>query len=68
MRGELQNRIFHDRTLKIILIVIAICLVMIVIELASFTPVNASNSLIDVNIRQVNGRNVFRSIPVEISK
>ncbi len=57
-----------DRTLKVILTVIAISLVMIVIELASLTPVNASNSLIDVNIRQVGGSTVFRSIPVEISK
>lgn len=57
-----------DRYLKIILTVIAICLVMIVIELASFTPVNANNSVIDVNIRQVGGSSVFRSIPVEITK
>jgi hypothetical protein len=57
-----------DRTLKVILTVIAISLVMIVIELASFTPVNASNSVIDVNIRQVGGSSVFRSIPVQISK
>lgn len=57
-----------DRTLKIILTVIAISLVMIVIELASLTPVNANNSVIDVNIRQVGGSSVFRSIPVEISK
>lgn len=58
----------NDRTLEIILTVIAISLVMIVIELASFTPVNASNSLIDVNIRQVNGRTIYGGIPVEISK
>lgn len=57
-----------DRTLKIILTVIAISLVMIVIELASLTPVNANNSVIDVNIRQVNGRTIYGGVPVEISK
>jgi len=57
-----------DRTLKVILTVIALSLVMIVIELASFTPVNAGNSLIDVNIRQVNGRTIYGGVPVEISK
>ncbi|WPF87376.1 hypothetical protein WEU38_11185 [Cyanobacterium aponinum AL20118] len=55
-----------DRYLKIILTVIAISLVMIVIELA--TPVNANNSVIDVNIRQVNGRTIYGGVPVEISK
>ncbi|WP_330203576.1 hypothetical protein [Cyanobacterium sp. Dongsha4] len=55
-----------DRYLKIILTVIAISLVMIVIELA--TPVNANNSVIDVNIRQVNGRTIYGGVPVEITK
>ena len=57
-----------DRTLKIILTVIAISLVTIVIELASLTPVNANNSVIDVNIRQVNGRTIYDGVPVEITK
>jgi len=57
-----------DRTLKAILTVIAISLVMIVIELASLTSVNANNSVIDVNIRQVGGSSVFRNIPVQINQ
>ncbi|WP_165776071.1 hypothetical protein VKI21_10605 [Cyanobacterium aponinum UTEX 3222] len=48
--------------------VIAICLMLIVIELASFMPVNASNSVIDVNIHQVGGRTIYRGIPVENNK
>jgi hypothetical protein len=35
---------------------------MIVIELASLTPVNTNNSVIDVNIRQVGDRFLVQSI------
>jgi hypothetical protein len=51
-----------------ILTVIAVCLVLIVIELASFTPVNANNAVIDVNIKEVAGSTVFRNVPVEIKE
>ncbi|WP_242027610.1 hypothetical protein [Cyanobacterium aponinum] len=59
---------YADRYFKSILTVIAICLMLIVIELASFMPVNASNSVIDVNIHQVGGRTIYRGIPVENNK
>lgn len=56
-----------DTYTKTILTIIAVCLVFITIELASFSPVNASNS-IDVNIKAVNGRSVFSGVPVIIQK
>ena len=49
-----------------ILTVIAICLVLIVVELASLSPVKANNNTIDVNIRSVNNRTVFDGVPVII--
>lgn len=56
-----------DTYAKTMLTIIAVCLVLITIELASFTPVNAGNSILDVNIRQVNGRTIYSGIPVEIN-
>ena len=47
-----------------ILTVIAVCLVIIIIELAQ--PVNAQNNAINVNIQRVGGSTVFRNLPVEI--
>lgn len=49
---------------NIILTVIAICLVIIVIELAP--SAHARNSITDVNISKVGGYNVFRSVPVDV--
>lgn len=54
-----------DTYTKGILTIIAICLVLIVIELASLSPVKANNTL-DVNIRSVNNRTVFDGVPVII--
>ncbi len=51
-----------------ILTIIAVCLVLIVIELGSFMPVNARNSVLEVDIRQVGGSSVYRNLPVEIVK
>ncbi|WP_201150016.1 hypothetical protein A5482_011210 [Cyanobacterium sp. IPPAS B-1200] len=47
-----------------ILTVIAICLVIIIIELAQ--PINAQRSILDVNIKGVGGSNVFRKVPMKI--
>lgn len=54
-----------DKYTKTILTIIAVCLMLIVIELASFSPVKANNTL-DVNIRSVNNRTVFNGVPVII--
>jgi hypothetical protein len=56
-----------DNYIKIVLSVIAVCLVLIVIELATLTPVGANNKL-DVDIKAIGGRSIYNSIPVEITK
>ncbi|MBL1208818.1 hypothetical protein [Geminocystis sp. GBBB08] len=55
-----------DTYTKTILTIIALCLVLIVIELASFSPVKANNNTMDVNIKSVNNRTVFDGVPVII--
>lgn len=56
-----------DYYTKIVLTVIAVCLMLIVVELASFNPVNANNSM-DVNIKSLAGKTLYNSIPVKLVK
>lgn len=55
-----------NKYINTILTVIAVCLVLIVIELATLIPANAQRNVIDVNIRQVGSSTVFRNLPVEV--
>ena len=58
-----------DIYLKVVLTVIAACLVLIVIKLYPVTQANASKSeTINVNIEKVGGRNVFKALPVKVTK
>ena len=58
-----------DIYLKAVLTIIAACLVLIVIKLYPVTQANAGKKeIINVNIAEVGGMNVFKSLPVTIGK
>jgi len=55
--------------IKVVLSIIAICLILIVIKMYPVTTANAGRSeIINVNIEKVGGRNVFKALPVKIGK
>ena len=55
------------RYIKVVLSIIAICLILIVIKMYPVTTANAGRSeIINVNIEKVGGRGVFKAIPVKI--
>lgn len=58
-----------DKYSKIVLTAIAVCLVLIVVNMY-FSPgkLNASETVMDVNIKSVNGSSVYGELPVEIKK
>ncbi len=56
-----------DLYTKIILTIIAICLVWMVVSPIAITPVQAgSKDIINVNIEQVDGRNIYKALPVKV--